>query len=610
MKTRVSRVRLAALPFACAIAFPALSQTPGMLPETVVTATRSQLPVTDVVADVSIIDRTQIERSGANGLADVLSRVPGVTVTRNGGPASTTGVYLRGAETRFTAVFVDGVRVDSQSTGGATWNAIPLAQVERIEVLRGPAAAVYGSDALAGVVQIFTRQGEAGFFPAIRLGVGTHNTRDISAALRGGEGAVSYALGLSDERSDGFNAQPSGNPDRDGYRTRAASGRLGWQFAPGHSFEATLLDSDQRSGFDGFLPGQDDQSEHQLATLGLTWAASWSEAWRTRLGATRGTDRYETTPSPYLTDTRIDTYLLRNEWRLGASTLSADLERREDKLTNGSTTPEQTAREQNALALAYTLRQGAHTLQLNARRDDDSEFGGQSTGGAAYALALSPAWRATVSAGTAFRVPTLFQRFSLYGTPELKAETARNVEAGLRYQSGHDSAGLTLYRNEVTNLINYVSGPGDCANGVGEFAGCYGNTGEARYSGVTFSGGTRVGDVRLGGSVDLMRPIDQTTGLRLARRARAQATLTADTRLADWNLGTEVQHVGDRFNDAANTQRLPAHTLLNLTASTALTAAWTLQARLDNLSDKAYESVLGYATAGRTLYVGLNWSPR
>jgi vitamin B12 transporter len=145
---------------------------------------------------------------------------------------------------------------------------------------------------------------------------------------------------------------------------------------------------------------------------------------------------------------------------------------------------------------------------------------------------------------------------------------------------------------------------------VGEFAGCYGNTGEARYSGVTFSGGTRVGDVRLGGSVDLMRPIDQTTGLRLARRARAQATLTADTRLADWNLGTEVQHVGDRFNDAANTQRLPAHTLLNLTASTALTAAWTLQARLDNLSDKAYESVLGYATAGRTLYVGLNWSPR
>ena len=610
MKTRAFSVRLAVLPLACAAAFPAFAQTANTLPETVVTATRSQVPVTDVVADVSIVDREQIERSGANGLADVLSRVPGITVTRNGGPASTTSVYLRGAETRFTAVFVDGVRVDSQSTGGATWNAIPLAQVERIEVLRGPAAAIYGSDALAGVIQIFTRQGEVGFFPSVHVGVGTHNTRDMSVSLRGGQGAVSYALGLSGERSDGFNSQPTGNPDRDGYRGQSVSARLGWKLAPGHELDATLLDSEQKAGYDGYLPGQDDQNQQDLRTLGLNWSAAWSDTWKTRAGVTRGTDRYETTPSPYLTNTRIDTYLLRNEWRMGMATLSADLERREDQLTNGSTIPEQTARDQNALALGYTLRHGAHTLQLNARHDDDSEFGGQSTGGVAYALALSPAWRATLSAGTAFRVPTLFQRFSFYGTPDLKAETARNVEAGLRYQAGHDRAGFTLYRNDVKNLIDYVSGPGTCANGVGEYAGCYGNTGRARYSGVTLSGGTRAGAVNLGASLDLMRPKDRETGLRLARRAQTQATLTADTQLAGWTLGGELQHLGSRFDDAANTMRLPAHSLLNLTASTALTPSWTLQARVDNLTDKAYESVLGYATAGRTLYVGLNWSPR
>ena len=284
MKTRVSLVRLAVLPLACAAAFPAQSQTARVLPETVVTATRSQLPVTDVVADVSIIDRAQIERSGANGLADVLSRVPGVTVTRNGGPASTTSLYLRGGETRFTAVFVDGVRVDSQSTGGAAWGAIPLSQVERIEVLRGPAAAVYGSDALAGVVQIFTRQGEAGFFPSVHLGVGTHNTRDASVSLRGGQGAVSYALGVAGERSDGFNAQPKGNPDRDGYRSRSMSGRLGWTLAPGQVLEATLLDSAQRAGFDGFLSSDDDQAQQDLRTLGLNWSSTWSEAWSTRPG--------------------------------------------------------------------------------------------------------------------------------------------------------------------------------------------------------------------------------------------------------------------------------------------------------------------------------------
>lgn len=608
MKTRVFPLRLAVL--ACAAASPVLAQTTPVLPETVVTATRSSVPVTDVVADVSIVDRAAIERSGANGLADLLSRVPGITVTRNGGPASTTSVYLRGAETRFTAVFVDGVRVDSQSTGGASWNAIPLAQVERIEVLRGPAAAVYGSDALAGAVQIFTRQGESGFFPSVQLGLGSHNTRDVGVSLRGGQGAVSYALGLSDERSDGFNAQPKGNPDRDGYESQSVSGRLSWKPVPGQTLEVSLLDSEQTSDFDGFLSVDDDQSRQDLRTLGLTWSAAWSDAWSTRLGLTRGTDRYETTPSPYLTDTRIDTYLLRNEWRFGSATVSADLERREDRLQNGSTSPSNTARHQNALALGYTLRQGAHTWQLNARQDDDSEFGRHATGSVAYAMAFSSAWRATLSAGTAFRVPTLFQRFSFYGTPDLKAETARNVEAGLRYQAGHDRAGFTVYRNDVKDLINYVSGPGNCANGVGDYAGCYGNTGRARYSGVTLSGATRLGEVNLGASLDLMRPKDRETGLRLARRAQTQATLSADTRVGQWTLGGEIQHLGARFNDAGNTQRLPAHTLLNLTASAALSPDWTLRARIDNLSDKAYESVLGYATAGRTLYVGLNWAPR
>jgi vitamin B12 transporter len=576
----------------------------------VVTATRSAQPITDVVADVTVVDREQIDRSGAVALADVLARVPGITIARNGGPASTTSVYLRGAEGRFTAVFVDGVRIDSQSTGGATWNAIPLSQVDRIEVLRGPAAAIYGSDAVAGVVQIFTRQGEEGFFPSVRVGIGTHNTRELGVAVRGGRGAFDYALGVSGERSDGFNAQPAGNPDRDGYRTESLSGRLGWKLAEGHRLEATLLDSRQKSGYDGFMPGLDDQSLHDLQTLGLNWSARWSDMWNTRLGYTRGTDRYETTPSPYLTETRISTWLWRNEVKLGQGLLSVDVERREDELKNSSTWPELTDRSQNAIAVGYGLRAGSHTVQLNARHDDDSEFGGQSTGSVAYAYAITPMLRATASAGTAFRAPTLFQRFSIYGTPDLKAETGRNVEAGLAWQAGANRASVVVFRNEVEDLINYISGSGSCINGVGAFAGCYGNVGKARYSGVTLSGATRLGPVNLGGSLDLLRPKNVETGRLLPRRAEVQATLTADSQVARWRLGGELQHVGKRFNDVANTQALSAYTLLNLTASTTIGRDWTLLARVDNATDKAYESVLGYATAGRTFYLGLTWSPR
>ncbi len=596
-------------------AFPAqavddASTVVASLDTVVVTATRSAQPITDVVADVTVVDREQIDRSGAVALADVLARVPGITITRNGGPASTTSVFLRGAEGRFTAVFVDGVRIDSQSTGGATWNAIPLSQVDRIEVLRGPAAAIYGSDAVAGVVQIFTRQGEEGFFPSARVGVGTHNTRELAVALRGGQGSFDYALGLSGERSDGFNARPAGNPDRDGYRTESFSGRVGWKLAEGHRLEATLLDSRQKSGYDGFTPGLDDQSLHDLQTVGLNWSARWSDMWNTRVGYTRGSDRYETTPSPYLTETRISTWLWRNELKLGQGLLSIDVERREDELRNNSTSPELTYRSQNALAVGYGLRAGAHTVQLNARHDDDSEFGGQSTGSVAYAYAINPTLRATASAGTAFRAPTLFQRFSIYGTPELEAETGRNVEAGLAWQEGANRASVVVFRNEVENLINYISGPGSCVNGVGAFAGCYGNVGKARYSGLTLSGGTRLGPVNLGGSLDLLRPKNVETGRLLPRRAETQATLTADSQVSSWRLGGELQHVGKRFNDVANTQALSAYTLLNLTASTTVARDWTVLARVDNVSDKAYESVLGYATAGRTFYLGLTWAPR
>ena len=608
MSSRVFNARLAVLPFACALSVAAWAQkSPTVV---VVSATRSEQPITDVVADVTLVDRLAIDRLGAASVSEVLELLPGVTVNRNGGPASTANVYLRGGENRFTAVFVDGVRIDSQSTGGASWNAVPLSQVERIEVLRGPAAAVYGSDAIAGVVQIFTRQGETGFFPSVRVGIGSHNTREVSASLRGGEGAVDYAFGLGTERSDGFNAKPTGNPDQDGYRNESISGRLGWKLTPTQKLEATLLDNRQKAGYDGFAAGQDDQAKSHLQTVGLNWTGRWSDDWSTRVGFTRGSDRYETSPSTYLTETRLDSWLLRNELSTGPGRLTIDLERREDRLSNASTTPTNTDRHQNALAAGYGLRSGAHTLQINLRRDDDSEFGAHTTGSLAYGYALSQTLQLTGSAGTAFRAPTLFQRFSIYGTPDLKAETARNVEAGLRWQEGASRASVVAYRNRVKDLINYVSGAGSCINGVGDFAGCYGNTGRATYTGMTLAGGTQLGEVTLGASLDLMRPKNADTGKLLARRAETQATLTADTAVGAWRLGGEIQHMGQRYDDAANKKSLPAYTLLNLTASTDIARDWRLLARVDNATDKDHESVLGYATAGRTYYLGLSWSPR
>ena len=573
------------------------------LGETIVTATRSAQPLSDVVADVSIIDREQIERSGAVGLADVLKRLPGVEMSRNGGPAATTSVFLRGAESRFTAVYIDGVRVDSQATGGAAWEAIPLALIDRIEVLRGPAAAVYGSDAIGGVIQIFTKRGEAGFSPYADAGFGTYNTRKLGAGFSGASGGFDYALGLAYEKSDGFNARtiPTQNPDLDGYRSQSANLRLGYQINKAQRLEATYLTSDSNSGYDNGL-GKDDRSLHKLQTLGLNWQAQWTEAWSTRLSVNESRDRYETTPSPYLTLTRLRGYTLQNELRLGAHTVTAALERKEDHLQNA---PIDQGRSQNALALGYGFSHQAHTVQLNLRHDKDSEFGGKSTGSAAYAYAFTPAWRATASAGTAFRAPTLYHRFSEYGVPTLMPESSRNVELGLRWTQGASSAGLVAYRNKVDNLITFA-GAGACKSSFG----CYANTARAEYSGATLSAAHALGGVNLTASLDVQNPRDLDTGKQLARRAKQHGMLSADTRVGSWLLGAEAQFSGKRFDDAGNTRVLSGYSLLNLSASTPIARDWTLLARVDNLSDRQYELARTYATAGRSFYVGVKWAPK
>jgi len=574
------------------------------LSEIVVTAARMPQPLADLVADVTIIDRATIQRSGATGVADVLARVPGIQISRPGNVGSPTSVFLRGAESRYTAVFIDGVRVDSQSTGGASWQTIPLAQIDRIEVLRGPAAAVYGSDAIGGVIQLFTLKGEGALTPSIGIGFGTHNTYKVDAALSGSSGAIDYSLLFARENSSGFDSRKgvSHNSDEDGFYSESANARLGLQISKAHRVELSALTSDIDSQYDSSLK-LDNYSRRKLNTVGLSWLSQWGDIYSTQLGVTDSHDRYETTPSYYLAETNLRSYLFQNKFQLGKHLLSATLERKEDHLTNA---PINANRSQDALAFGYGWTNQSHTLQLNLRRDQDSAFGAYSTGSAAYGFALTPQWRGTASAATAFRAPTLYQLFSEYGVSTLQPETSRNFELGLRYAQGTRRFSLVAYRNVVSNLISFVSGRGPCASSVG----CYASTAQAEYTGLTFSGGQQLGQVNLHGSLDFQNPSDLTTGKLLARRARQYATLGADTRVAAWTVGAEAQLSGYRYDNAANTTRLGGYSLINLYASTLLSKDWSLLARVNNLADKNYQLANTYTTPGRTFYTGLRWAPQ
>ncbi|MES2876898.1 MAG: TonB-dependent receptor [Pseudomonadota bacterium] len=614
MKTGISCARLAVLPLALVSAFASFAQTPTpSLGETVVTASRIEQPVTDVVADVSIMDRAQIERMGATTVPQLLSRLPGLQAISFGDASR---VYIRGADSRMTALYVDGVRVDSQDGasllgGGVPWELVPVSQIDRIEVLRGPASAVYGSDAMGGVIQIFTRRGEAGFTPYVNFGVGSFNLKKINAGVSGAQGGWDYALGLGLEETDGFNTRPDlvHTPDHEASTNRTASLRLGYQIASAHRVELMALDSQLDSHYVPWFGGTDFNAKGNLTTSALKWKAKWTEAYSTSLTLSRS-EVAKRDDVPFDFKTTLQGILFENNLRIGTGTVSAVLEQKKDTFDakpSGYGDPAfQGERTQNAVALGYGASYGLHSVQLNVRNDRESLFGSHQTGAAAYGYAFAPQWRATISTGTAFRAPTLEQIYGPYGSTQLAPETNRSHEIGVSYADASQSYKAVFYRNAVENMISSSATLATCAAGFF----CYFNVGQASIRGVTFSGTHHFTNYDVRGSIDILDPRDDVTGRTLSLRALRTLSLGVDRRLAGWLLGAEVQAVGERFNDAANTKVLPGYALLNLSANTQLNKDWRLVTRLDNATDTQYQQVDKYATPGRTFFVGFQWQPQ
>ena len=592
----------------CATVWPSFAQ---ILNEVVVTAARIEQPLSEVLADVTVIDRASIERSGATGVADLLSHYPGVQFQRNGGVGNTTSVYIRGTNTNHTAVYLDGVRIESQSgSGGFSWESLPLAQIDRIEILRGPAAAIYGSDAIGGVVQVFTRRGQGAFQPYAGIGAGTYKTYQVNGGFSGSNGSWDYAMGAAKEKSKGFNVWKDANLDSDGYDSHAETARLGLQINKDHKLEVALLQSRMDAQYDGYgYPGkvQDDHSIHTLQTTGLNWSAQWTPDYQSRLLLTRSNYDYIMQPgSKYATNTVLRNYMFQNDYSLDIHRFQATLERRDDALDNTSTTPANTSRSQTALALGYGLVLEQHSLQLNTRHDTDSDFGNKNTAQAAYAYELNDAWQLRASAGSAFRVPTLYQRFSDYGASSLQPENSDNKELGVNFEQGNHSLSLVVYRNRVDNLIDYVDGKGACTSAYG----CYVNSSHARLQGLTLSAATRYRAFNLSGSYDRLDAKNTDTGKALGRRADNTLNLAADTQWQAWQLGSEWRWMDKRFDDSNNSSVLPAFQLFNLWGQRQIDKDYSLLLRLNNAFDQSYQLANTYYTAGRNVFVGLQWQPK
>ncbi|MBP6020722.1 MAG: TonB-dependent receptor [Burkholderiaceae bacterium] len=610
MQKHLKRHSLAIL--TCFLPFAAAAQsTPpvSQLDSVVVTASRTPQPLKDVVGDVSVISSEELQKAGQSSLVDVLSKQPGVRLTNSGGPQTLTSVFLRGANSNHTLVLIDGIRVNGAVSGGVQWPAIDPATIERVEILRGAASSLYGSDAIGGVINIITKKsGEDRPFAAWgNVGIGSYDTFKSSVGFSGAADDWDYSLASSMAESSGFNAtNPDAgflyDPDTDGYSQHALSGSLGYRWRPGQHIRLTA--------YNGYIDGDYDSGPSMTPVHGISRQQAYTltstneitDTWESvlRLGFSKESYDNRGSYGDSLSQTIQRSYLWQNNIQLAENhKVSALLERIEERLHSTNEFAED-QRNTNAVGLIYRGDFGPAHLQASARNDNISGYGNKKTGSLALDFDLTSNWQIGVAGSTGFKAPTFESLYTPDGwgtpNPNLRPEQSRNIEASLKYHDDTTLAGITVYQNKIKDLIVY------------DFAGSY-NEDKATIRGVTLTASQEYGNTTLRASADFMNPRNDTNGKQLARRARQVYNVGVDHRVGFWTLGAEYQFTGKRYDDSNNTEsrKLGGHSLLNLTAGYELTKNVGVQVRWNNVLDKDYSNTYGYNTQGSNVFVNLSW---
>lgn len=589
--------------------------------QVLVTGAREPVNRQALAADVVQIDRQRIEASSADSLEDLLRREAGLQLSRNGGPGASSGVLVRGASSAQTLVLVDGVRIGAATTGQAELEALSLAQIERVEVLRGPGSSLYGADAVGGVVQIFTRN--TGPRPTLRLQAAAGGLEGREWALSGATplGPLQLSAGVSQESARGVSALRPGdrfgnfNPDDDGYTRRnlqlAASGEL----APGQRLELRWLGSRLNTQYDAseFLPpsfAQDNtpdfRNRTEIASGALTWRARWNEQWRTlvrvsdqssdaRLGG-RQIDAFRTDRRQSELQTTWEP-APGQQWTLALEQLREQAQ--------SSSYLRNSARDNHAVVLAFAGRFADFATQAEIRHDDNSVYGSNTTARLGMTLPLAGGWRLRALSGSTVRAPSFNDLvFPGYGVPTLAPEQGRSHELGLSWDGTGGGAEATLFRNRVRGLIGYEPDARRCPPDPAYAFGCASNLGRAQLQGASLSARWRAGPWTVSAGVEFLDAKDQLTGARLPRRAAHQETLAIGWREGPWSWSLQVLRVGDRPEGG---KQLPGYATVDLKAAWRAAAGWSVEARLLNAGNADIEPARDYRGWPRQAWFGLRW---
>lgn len=576
-----------------------LADQAASLSPVIVTATRTAETADETLASVTVISREDIERSQAQMLPEILRSVPGLSVVNNGGLGQSSSVFLRGTNSDDVLVLIDGIKVGSATLGSYSFQDLPLSQVERIEVVRGPRSSLYGSEAIGGVIQIFTRKGRGELKPRFSVTAGSHNTLRSDAGLSGGDADGWFNLGISALRTDGIDVKQDGETDRDGYDNRALTLRAGREFGDSSEVELHWLRADGEADFDGSFQNSGESTQQ---VLGARLSTALTDNWQSSLQLGRSWDDTDSFLNGVFSsrfDTVRDNVSWQNDVALGlAGLLTLGLDYQNDKVSSNEAF-NVTERDNKGLFTQYQTTLGQHELIASLRSDDNEQFGRHNTGSLAWGYVLANDLRLSASYGTAFKAPSFNELYYPgYGNPDLGPEESRSLEVGVSGPVGEGRWAVNVYETRIDDLIAYdasIFGPANIQN--------------ARIRGIETVLSQSLGAWRFNANLTLLQPEDTDTGNDLPRRPREALQLDLDRQFGALGLGASLHAESSRYDNLSNSTKMDGHTTLDLRARYAVARDWSVQARVTNLFDDQYETAASYNEEGRTFFVTLAYQP-
>ena len=575
--------------------------------EVLVTATRTAVSAYRIPASSTTITRDDIEKLQVRTLPDLLKGTAGVDLTTNGGAGTVTSVFLRGTESDHVLVLIDGIRVGSSTLGTTAFEHLPIEQIERIEIVRGPRASQWGSEAIGGVIHIITRKGAPDSGHWAKVGGGRYSTYTGSGGLGGEVRNTHYSVSGSLLETRGFDARqpvpgPFGfdQPDADGYDNTAFHARLGHVFEAGGALDAFALRASGTNEFDGSF---EDQSDFVQQVLGVS--ASWRPAKFWRVQARAGESRDETenfTPEGEFSsrfDTRHRELLIQSDIEVVANqTLTVGIDHRRDRVRSTSVFSKR-ARGNTGLFGQYFAHYGPHQLLFSLRADDNDAFGDEITGGAGWTYLRENGGRTYLSYGSAFKTPSFNELFfPNFGNPNLDPETSESVELGIEGVVMDMAWSFRAYRTDIDALIITVLDPA-----TGNFF--PDNVDKARIDGVELELAAGFGGWDVSVALSMLDPEDRETGKRLRRRAEETLRVDFARDWRRWSVGGRWLAQGERFEDAETLNRLSGYATLDLFGEYRFSTNLSIRVRLENVFDKQYELVDTFNSTDRNVFVSL-----